>query len=202
MRIRAGILVALLTLSGAPLAGAEETAPSIGGDVPDAGTVEKPKAEKLDELFATLKSAKSDAAAKTAEGEILRLWLDSGSDTVDILMVWAIRAMGAKEYSTALDLLDRIVTMKPDYIEGWNKRATVYFLTDDYAKSIADIGRTLALDPRHFGALAGLGMIMHGLGDDKRAIEAYKGALAVDPYLDNIKKALDALQAGDTGSPI
>ncbi len=202
MRTRARILAAFLALCGASSALAEETPPSVGKDIPDAHAVEKPKAQQLDELFATLKSAGSGEAGRTAEGEILRLWLSSGSDTVDVLMTWAIRAIGAKDYSTALDILDRIVTMKPEYVEGWNKRATVYFLTNDYAKSIADIGRTLALEPRHFGALAGLGMIMHGLGDDKRAIEAFKAALDVDPYLDNVKKSLDDIEASDAGSPI
>ena len=132
------------------------------------------KSERLDGLFATLKSTKSASEAKVAEGSILRLWLESGSDTIDLLMAWAIKAIDAKNYPLALDFLDRIVTMKPDYVEGWNKRATVYFLTDDYKKSIADIERTLALEPRHFGALSGLGMIMRDIGDDKRAIEAYQ----------------------------
>jgi tetratricopeptide (TPR) repeat protein len=202
MRIRAGLLAALLTFAGSSLLAAAETRPSVGVETPAPGVVEKTKAEKLDELFSALQTAASDEAAQTAESEILHLWLESGSDTVDVLMVWAMKAMDQKDYSLALDFLDRIVTLKPDYVEGWNKRATVYFLTNDYAKSIEDIGRTLALEPRHFGALAGLGMIMRDLGDQKRAIEAYKRALEVDPHLDNVKKDLDALETKDAGKPI
>ena len=140
--------------------------------------------------------------AKVAESSILGLWLESGSDTVDLLMDWAMKAIDAKNYALALDYLDRVVTMKPDYAEGWNKRATVYFLTDDYKKSIFDIERTLALEPRHFGALSGLGMIMRDIGQDKRAIDAFQRALAVDPYLDNVKKALDEIQTDDAGKEI
>ena len=92
--------------------------------------------------------------------------------------------------------------MKPDYAEGWTKRATVYFLIDDYKKSIFDIERTLALEPRHFGALSGLGMIMRDIGQDKRAIDAFQRALAVDPYLDNVKKALDDIQGENAGKEI
>ena len=196
MRIVIGILAGALLFSGAASFGiAEEaTPPSITPVQPD-----KPapsRGERLDSLFATLKSAKSVREAKVAESSILGLWLESGSDTVDLLMDWAMKAIDAKNYALALDYLDRVVTMKPDYAEGWNKRATVYFLTDDYKKSIFDIERTLALEPRHFGALSGLGMIMRDIGQDKRAIDAFQRALAVDPYLDNVKKALDEIQSG------
>jgi tetratricopeptide (TPR) repeat protein len=85
-------------------------------------------------------------------------------------------------------------------VEGWNKRATVYYLTDDYAKSLSDIQRVLALEPRHFAALSGLGAILSDIGDDQRAIEAYQEALTIDPHLDNVKKALDEIK--DAGSKI
>src|SRR5262245_49651592 len=206
MRIRfaLAVLAAALTL-GLPAAFAteEETPPSVAPDsaAPDKAPV-KSKTEQLDDLFQTLKNPSSKEAAKAAEDSIWRLWLQSGSDTIDLLMTWAMKAMEAKDYATALDFLDRVVTMMPDFAEGWNKRATVYFLMDDYSKSIADIGKTLALEPRHFGALSGLGMIMRELGQDKRAIEAYQKALAVDPNLDGVQKALDELQAKAAGKQI
>jgi tetratricopeptide (TPR) repeat protein len=162
----------------------------------------KSKTAQLDDLFQTLKAPPSKEAAKAAEDSIWRLWLQSGSDTIDLLMNWAMKAMEAKDYATALDFLDRVILMKPDFAEGWNKRATVYFLMDDYSKSIADIGKTLALEPRHFGALSGLGMIMREIGDNKRAIEAYQKALAVDPNLEGVQKALDELQAKAAGKQI
>ena len=201
MRLRLTTLAALALLAFAfrtAFAVAEETPPRVGADkVPV-----KSRAEQLDALFQTLKAPSSKEAAKAAEDGIWRLWLESGSDTIDLLMAWAMKAMEAKDYATALDFLDRVVMMKPDFAEGWNKRATVYFLMDDYSKSIADIGKTLALEPRHFGALSGLGMIMRELGEDKRAIEAYEKALAVDPSLDGVQKALDELQAKAAGKQI
>jgi len=195
------VLAAAALLIGAPpatLALADETPPSVGADKAPV----KSKAEQLDDLFQTLKSASSKEAAQAAEDGIWHLWLESGSDTVDLLMTWAMKAMQAKDYATALDFLDRVIIMKPDYAEGWNKRATVYFMMNDYSKSIADIGKTLALEPRHFGALSGLGMIMREIGENKRAIEAYQKALAVDPNLEGVQKALDELQAKAAGKQI
>jgi tetratricopeptide (TPR) repeat protein len=182
---------------------ADETPPSVSapGAAPEQAPP-KTRAEQLDALFDTLKTTDNKEAARAAEDGIWHLWLQSGSDTVDLLMGWAMKAMEEKDYATALDFLDRVIIMKPDYAEGWNKRATVYFMMDDYAKSIADIGKTLALEPRHFGALSGLGLIMRELGEDKRAIEAYQRALAVDPNLDGVQKALDELQAKAAGKQI
>jgi tetratricopeptide (TPR) repeat protein len=177
---------------------AEETGPSVGGDDPPVA-VEVSKAERIDSLFVSLKAETDRDAAKEIEGAILDLWLESGSDTVDLLMQWTLKAMEAKDYPRALDFLDRIVLLAPDYVEGWNKRATVYFLMDDYGQSIADIGKVLELEPRHFGALSGLGMIMRSLGEDDRAMAAFRQALEVDPHLDNVREELDALEAENAG---
>jgi tetratricopeptide (TPR) repeat protein len=161
-----------------------------------------PAQTDLDSLFSELKSAPSAEAAKAAEAAILRRFLISGSDTVDLLMTWAIDSMNKEDYPLALDILDNIVMMKPDYAEGWNKRATVYYLADEYGKSLADIRRVLSLQPKHFGALSGLGMIMRELGEKEKAKMAFREALAIDPYLDNVKKVLDELEKETAGQAI
>jgi tetratricopeptide (TPR) repeat protein len=197
-KLRAILAVSLLAASfSAAGARAEETGPSVGG--PPAAAVQVTRAERIDSLFATLQAETDPDAAEEIENAILGLWLESGSDTVDLLMRWTLKAMEAKEYPRALDFLDRIVLLAPGYAEGWNKRATVYFLMDEYGKAISDIGRVLELEPRHFGALSGLGIIMRSLGDDERAKAAYRQALEVDPHLDNVQKALDELEAATGG---
>ena len=198
MKIAIAALAAVsLALAGLPSAWAAEDVPV----VTDQPAAAPGRAGQLDQLFAKLKAAGGDAAAGQAEDQIVALWLQSGSDTVDLLMSWSAEAIANKDYARALDILDRVVTLKPDYAEGWNKRATVYFLTDDYSQSLSDIEHVLVLEPRHFGALTGLGAIFRELGDDKRAIDAYKQALALDPHLDDAQKALDELQK-DTGKDI
>jgi tetratricopeptide (TPR) repeat protein len=206
MRIVAAALAASLTLIVPPHAlGQEAVAPL--QDSGSRATAEKPeplppRAQRLDELFATLKAAPDQSAAKRAENGIMALWLESGSDTVDLLMVWSLKAIDDKDYPRALDFLDRVVTMKPDYAEGWNKRATVFYLTENYSQAVADIQRALIAEPRHFGALSGLGSILREIGADKKAIEAYNQALALDPYLDGVKKALGELEKETHGNDI
>ena len=198
MRIVAAALFApLLLLTGTPVSALENTPIETLGS----GKAEPSRTETLDTLFNTLKSADDESEATKAENAIIRLWMDSGSDTIDLLMSWAQEAIDDKDYGTALDFLDRVVTMKPDFAEGWNRRATVYYLTDKYGHSISDLARVLALEPRHFGALTGLGSIFREIGDDKRAIAAYGEALALDPHLAKVKEALDELQ-GDSGDDI
>lgn len=188
MRIAAAALAASLMLLAGPPASAAPAAPEAPARLAAS------RAQQLDTLFARLKSAKDDAAARQAEDGIIALWLQSGSATVDLLMAWSVQAIADKDYPEALDILDRVVTLDPDYAEGWNKRATVYFLIEDYGQAVADIEHVLVLEPRHFGALVGLGAIFHALGEDNRAIAAYKQALALDPYLDNARKALRQLE--------
>ena len=192
------LLTSALLVFAASGARGEETGPSVGaGDPPAAVSVSK--AERIDTLFASLKTETDADAASEIENAILGLWLESGSDTVDLLMQWTLKAMEEKQYPRALDFLDRIIVLAPTYVEGWNKRATVHFLMDDYGESIADIGKVLELEPRHFGALSGLGMIMRSIGDDKRAMIAYRQALEVDPHLDNVREELDQLEAESAG---
>lgn len=168
----------------------------------EAGAVAPTRESRLDSLFSTLQSTSDDRAAETAERDIIDIWLESGSDTVDLLMQWTLDAMDEKNYPLALDYLDRIVYMRPDYVEGWNKRATVHFLVDDYSKAIADIEQTLALEPRHFGALSGLGTILREIGDTDRAVVAFREALAVDPHLDNVKEVIEEIESEEGGEEI
>jgi Flp pilus assembly protein TadD len=89
--------------------------------------------------------------------------------------------------------------MEPGYVEGWNKRATVHFLMDDYGKSISDIGKVLEIEPRHFGALSGLGIIFRSLGENEEAKAAFRAALEIDPHLKDVKDELDSLEAETAG---
>jgi len=196
MRACAMILAAVLAgpgqvLTALPQAGAADAGAAGAADYDSPRPQVAPtRAARLDQLFATLATASSADTALAAEKQIIELWMESGSDTIDLLMEWAVQAINAEDYPLALDFLDRITTLKPDYAEGWNKRATVYFLIEDYGKSLADLERVLALEPRHFAALVGLATIMHDIGHDKQAVAAYKRALALDPHLDDAKKAL------------
>jgi tetratricopeptide (TPR) repeat protein len=147
----------------------------------------------LDTLFSALKIAPDEASAKAIEERIWALWLISGSDTCNLLMARAKVATDAKDYDLALKLLDAIVTIKPDYVEGWNRRATIYYLKDDYAHAIADISKVLTLEPRHFGALSGLGQMLQEIGDDKDALEAYRKALVIDPHLEHVPELVKTL---------
>ena len=200
MRMFAAALVAAFSfgLMQASPAPAQTTIDGARETLPEAEP--KSRAEQLDELFETLAAAESAQEAQAAERGILRLWLESGSDTVDLLMDWTLTAMDAEDYPRALDFLDRIITLEPGYVEGWNKRATIHLLNDDYAKSLADLEQVLAIEPRHFGALAGLGTILRELGDEQLALDAYRQALALYPVMDEIKEAIDDLEAESGGS--
>jgi len=147
----------------------------------------------LDTLFSALKIAPNETSAKAIEDRIWALWVASGSDTCNLLMNRVKDATDDKDYDLALKLLSAVIAIKPDYVEAWNRRATVYYLKQDYAHSIADIAAVLAREPRHFGALAGLGMMLQEIGDDKHALEAYRKALAIDPHLESIPDVVKTL---------
>jgi tetratricopeptide (TPR) repeat protein len=151
------------------------------------------RSKNLNFLFGALKAAPDEASARHVEGKIWAIWMQTPSDTAALLMLRARAAMEAQQMDVALKLLDSVVKLRPDYIEGWNRRATLYYLQNDYARSLADIAQVLSREPRHFGALAGLGMIMQDLGDDKRALDAFRKALAVNPHLEKVPELVKTL---------
>lgn len=144
--------------------------------------------EKLDALFSKLNSEPDKGPAKRLSSLIWREWRQSGSGSINLLMVRVTSALALKRTAIAMDLLDQVVALAPNYAEGWNRRATVHFITKDFGKSIADIERTLALEPRHFGALAGLASILEQLGKDKEALKAWFKVLKIYPANETAQK--------------
>ena len=125
----------------------------------------------------------------------------SGGDTATLLMSRVKLAMDKKDFDLAIKLLNAIVDIRPDYVEAWNRRATVYYMRKDFGHALEDIRHVLKLEPRHFGALSGLGMIFEEIGDDKQALEAFRRALAVHPHLEKIpdlvKKLTEKVEGRD-----
>ena len=138
---------------------------------------------RLDDLFAKLKSTADAAEARAVEQVIWLVWLVSGDDKVDAIMAQGVRALTFNDHAAALGAFDEIVRLAPGFAEGWNKRATVHYLLGNLDASAADIERTLALEPRHFGALSGLGLVRLAQGDEAEALAAFEAALAVHPHL-------------------
>jgi tetratricopeptide (TPR) repeat protein len=144
-------------------------------------------------LLGALKNAPNKDAAKFVEGRIWSLWTRNSSDTANLLMTRVKTAADAKNMDLAVQLLDAVIKLKPDYIEAWNRRATLYYAQNKYSEALSDIREVLKREPRHFGALAGLGMIMQELGDDTRALAAYRRALEINPYLERIPERVKSL---------
>ncbi|MGB6539934.1 MAG: tetratricopeptide repeat protein [Xanthobacteraceae bacterium] len=180
------------------------------GQNPDAGAPpsDLPRPEhgervyNLNTLFDALKVAPDAQSAKAIEERIWAVWVVSGSDTCNLLMGRARAAADEKDYDLAIKLLNAVVELKPDYIEGWNRRATIYYLKKDYAHSIADIREVLSREPRHFGALSGLGLILQEIGDDKHALEAYRRVLAIDPRQEHVAETVKSLSEKVEGRDI
>jgi tetratricopeptide (TPR) repeat protein len=174
--------------------------PDAPGKLPKLGSLDRNRG--LDFLFGALKAAPDEESAKYVEARIWALWMQTPSDTAALLMTRAKTAMDAQKMDVALKLLDAVIKLRPEYIEAWNRRATVYYMQGDYRRSLSDIEQVLIREPRHFGALAGLGMIMQDLGDDKRALDAFRKALAVDPYLDKVPDMVKTLSEKVEGRDI
>jgi tetratricopeptide (TPR) repeat protein len=147
----------------------------------------------LDFLFEALKAAPDADTAKQVENRIWALWTASGSDTANLLMTRAKAAIDGKDLDLAIKLLDSIVEIKPDYIEAWNRRATIHYMRKEFGRAMEDIRQVLIREPRHFGAISGLGMILQEFGDEKRALDAFRKALAIHPHLQKIPDMVKSL---------
>ncbi|HUI19428.1 MAG TPA: hypothetical protein VLZ74_00050 [Methylocella sp.] len=156
-------------------------------------TPEAARKEMVDALFERLQKASDSEDAQHIAEAIERLWLQSYSDTASLLMQRAMASMEAGQYPLALSLLDKLVVLQPDWAEAWNQRATTRFLTGDSDGAMADIDRVMKLEPRHFGALSGMGMILQQTGFDKAALEIFNKVLQLYPFEPDIRKLADKL---------
>jgi tetratricopeptide (TPR) repeat protein len=153
------------------------------------------RSEQLDKLFARLVKSANGAEAQRLEQSIWSLWMTTDSPTADALLAQAMKASAANETATALSILDNVIEVHPDYPEAWNKRATVYFLIGRYNDSLKDIEKVLELEPRHFGALSGRGMIRRQQGDLAAARAAFEEALSFNPHMEGVKRALEEIES-------
>jgi len=160
------------------------------------------RTRNLDFLFGALKAAPDAASAKQVESRIWALWVASGSDTANLLMTRVKTAIEANDLNLAVQLLDAVIKIKPDYIEAWNRRATIHYMRKEFSESLQDIRQVLIREPRHFGALSGLGMILQEFGDEKRALEAFRRALEIHPNLQKIPDMVKTLSEKVEGRDI
>ena len=150
-------------------------------------------AASLNELYERLRDAEDDAEAKGVATLIERRLDRSGSATVDLLTDRARQAMTAQDFALAAELMDRVTAIEPAWSEGWNRRATVFWLLTDKGAAIADLQRALVLEPRHFEAWAALGRIYLSMDDKVRAMNAYRRAIAIYPRMPKLKDAMEHL---------
>ena len=137
---------------------------------------------RLGELFGALSEAPDPGAALTIETEIWRIWLDGGDSELNELMAQGIEAMSARRFRDAAGRFTELILAAPAFAEAWNKRATVYYLMNRFEDSVRDIERTLALEPRHFGAISGMGLIFLERGDEEGALDAFEKVLEIHPH--------------------
>lgn len=158
--------------------------------------------QALDTLFAMLKSAPDEQSAKQVEARIWQAWSMQASPAVQLLMRRGIRNMEARALPDALEDFDAVIALAPDMAEGWNKRATVYFLMDQDDNSAKDILETLSREPRHFGALSGLSMVRERQGDLMGALRAWESALAIHPKMGGGEERLRTLRRKAIGEDL
>lgn len=204
---------------GRPPAGAPQAPAKPDPTKPDAAKpAEAPRS--IDSLFERLAKASDAEEAKGVASLIERRWMRSGSDVADLLMNRAAQAMaeggargsepqepgaqeaGAQDLPLAIELLDRVIQLEPGWAEAWNRRATAFYMLGDMERALLDVRETLAREPRHFSAIAGLGHIFHGLGDPRKAIQAYRRALALYPHYGDLPKMVERLAPEADGRDI
>lgn len=156
---------------------------------------------KLDGLFERLKTADA-AEAGRIETEIWIEWSKSGSPALDLLLQRGKDAMALGDVPTAIEHFSAIIDQDPDFAEAWNARATAFFMAGEFGPSVADIGQVLTRNPRHFGALSGLAMILEETGKPERALEVYRAAIAIHPHMAGGAEAIERLEKEAEGQEL
>jgi tetratricopeptide (TPR) repeat protein len=167
-----------------------------------AAAQELSRAERLDMLFERLAAAESAEEAEYVEAEIWDVWTASGSPSIDLLLEHGVTALGEQAYDIAEVKLDALVELDPHFAEGWNQRAILYLRRDDPLAAIETIQRVLALEPRHFAALAGLGRLFDEMNNPRGALAAYRQAHAIHPHMEGLAEEIERLTIVTRGRDI
>jgi tetratricopeptide (TPR) repeat protein len=185
-RARGGVLVRLALASGLAL-----SAPALADQTDP----------RLEPLFIELRGVADAAAAAPIEAQIWQIWIEAGDAETDALMKSGMSAMARGDHEAALASFDALIDRSPRFAEAWNKRATIHFVLGQFERSVADIQQTLLLEPRHFGALAGLGLIYDALEQPAAALRSFEAALQINPHLQGARDRAAALRQAVRGRP-
>jgi tetratricopeptide (TPR) repeat protein len=159
------------------------------------------RAAQMDQWFTELADPDNGDWAR-AHADIQREWSKSGSPAFDLLLIRGREAMEAGDLQGAIEHLTALTDQAPEFAEGWNARATAYYMAGLYGPSIVDIEHVLALEPRHFGAISGLGLILQETGNKQEAMRAFRHSLSIHPHQEGIRQALDALEKQTSGTDL
>ena len=157
--------------------------------------------ETIDTLFERLVEAEEREASRI-EKEITDRWAKSGSDSADLLLIRGRKALEKREIKKAIAHFSRLIAFKPDFAEGWNARATAHFADRNLGRALSDLYEVLRIEPRHFGAMIGLGLIMESLDRDDDAHAAFSAAQEIHPNIDGAGDGIERLKKSVEGQPI
>ncbi len=158
-------------------------------------------AERLDDLYEDLLQA-NEKSADLIQREISAILSSSGSPTMDLILQRGRSALSEGEHEAAIGYFTRLIELAPEFAEAWNMRATAYYLDDEFGKAVADIRQVLAQEPRHFGALWGLGLILERIGSKEKALTAFRAAYALNPHLTDASETIRRLAVDVEGFEI
>lgn len=198
-----GPTLAVMKLIAALIAVILASSPALAQQRPEpAPATRSGETQRLDRLFERLKAAPTPEAAKSLAHQIEQRFEKSGSDTADLILQRAKLAIESKNLDTALDLIDFVVTLKPDWAEAYHRRAIIHFILKDEESAMRDIRLALGHEPRHFHALAGLGRLLQMMGQKKSAYQVYQRTLEVHPHFPDIAPLIERLKKESEGQPI
>ena len=160
------------------------------------------RAKRLGQLYDRLSGASDSKAAEPVIVAIQQAWQSSGSDTVDLLLSRAAEFAKEADLDLAMEILNAAVEIAPENAEAWHQRAVIYFMREDYQNALADLRRALSRDERHFGALNNLGVVFEAMGEKKEALQAYRKALKVNPFIDSARESEEELSREVEGQGI
>ncbi|PVE24612.1 hypothetical protein DC522_09735 [Microvirga sp. KLBC 81] len=202
MRFFASLLTLILSFATHPLSAQEAARPKAPSKDEAPASRPAPKPVTLDDLFDRLLKAGSEREAEGIAKLIERRFSRSGSDTADLLLSRATEAFTEKDYPLAIELLDRVLALQPNWAEAWYRRATVFYQIDDPVGAMADLHRALKIEPRHFNAWTGLGHILMASDDKARALEAYRRVLKINPQESSVQTIVTRLLPNVDGTDL